>query len=344
MRRYRVIQYGLGAMGSGMVRMMLHKADVEIVGAISASGRSVGMDLGRAVGMDEQLGVVVSGNPEQVLKEVEADVVLHATSSTMVELFEQIGPALKHGKNVVTIAEEACFPWKRNRVIAEKLDALARESGVTLLGTGVNPGFMMDFLPLSFSGLMQRVRAVRIRRVVDFSRYGLSVWKHIGAGLTPEEFQAGCERGEVVLHVGLPETVELTASALGWELDRVSEARKPLISRSVRVAGGGRIEPGQVTGFEQVACGWRGGQVVIEQCLVGIIGPSVEEDGVEVGTDVWLEGESGAHVHVGGQLAMEGGMATYAHAVNAIPHVVAARPGYLTVVDLPPAVCLREAT
>jgi 4-hydroxy-tetrahydrodipicolinate reductase len=169
-KKIKVIQYGLGAMGSQMVQMMLGKRDLEVVGAISGSGRLAGEDLGKAVGLKKKLGIKVSGNASEVFKTVEADVVLHATTSWMKETFQQTREALETGKNVITIAEEASNPWVKSlEKIAREVDMIAKRNKVTFLGTGVNPGFMMDYLPMALTGVLKEVNKIRIRRVIDWS-------------------------------------------------------------------------------------------------------------------------------------------------------------------------------
>lgn len=340
-KKIRVIQYGLGAMGLGMVSMMLEKEDLEVVAAISASGRNVGLDLGEVLGLDRKVGLTISGQAEEVFKSVEADVVMHATCSTLDVVLEQVAPALKTGKNVITIAEEAVYPVQNNIEIAKQLDELAKANNVSIVGTGINPGFMFDFLPISITGVMRNVSKVRTRRVVNFAKYGLSVWEHIGVGKDLADFEKGVKDGNIVLHVGLHETVALTAKGLNWELTNYNETKEPLISKSKRKTEFGEILPGQTCGFRQVGTGWRNDDIVVVQEIVGIINPNKDEDGLEVGTEIWVEGFPSSYISIGDDIAEQGGVGTFAHAVNTIPQIIESKPGYVTVLDLPPAACLK---
>ncbi len=340
--KIKVIQYGLGAMGVGMVKMLLEKKDIELVGAISASGRNKGLDVGTAIGLDRKLGVLISNDAEKVLNTVKADIVLHATCTTLEDAVRETVPILKSGKNVITIAEEVLYPTGGNKKVFDDLDRIARENNVTILGTGINPGFVMDFLPLSMTGIMINIKRIKMQRVVNYGRYGKSVWEHIGVGKDIEAFNQGCKRGEIVLHVGLEQTVNICAAALGWKLDKITVDKEPIISRIQRDTEFGSVLPGSIGGFKQIAIGWYKEEALITQELIGLINPDEKEDGVALGNNIWLEGDPSIHLFVGGEFADQGGKGTYAHAVNSIPQVIQAKPGFSTVISLPPAICLKS--
>jgi len=337
-KRIRLIQYGLGAMGRLMVRLASGKANLEYIGAVSASGGWSGMDLGEASGLGKHLGVTVKSSLQQVLKETKADVMLHATVSTMRELVPEILPAMQAGINVISVAEELSYPWGRSYDLASELDRVAKKHGVKILGTGINPGFLMDLLPLNLSGICGSVTAIRVRRVNDFSVYGQSVMKHIGANLTPEEFERGLQDDSILLHVGLPESIQMVASGLNWKLDQLNEDRHALVSRTDRLAQSIKVQKGRVCGFRQTAQGRAKGNI-IELEIFGIILPNPSEDGVSPGTWVEIEGDPGMKVAISGGICDAGGLGTASHAVNAIPSVVDAKPGLLTVRELPVASC-----
>ncbi|MBE0481211.1 MAG: NADP-binding protein [Dehalococcoidia bacterium] len=342
--KYRVIQYGLGVMGSQMVQMMLGKRDLEVVAAISGSGRLAGSDLSRAIGLDNEIGIVISANADEVFRTVDADVVLHATTSWYEESFVQTREALRTGKNVITIAEEASHPWiEANAKTAREIDSIAKEHCVTFLGTGVNPGFMMDYLPITLTGVLKQVDRIRIRRVIDWSRYGPTLFEHICAGKSVEDFERARERGEVSFHVGLEHSLRLTAEALGWELDSYSETAEVRLTKSRRNTRYMVLEPGTVCGYNQAGHGFRQGKEVLTYEMAAIINPDLVEDGTDVGTYISIDGTPGAEITVGGEFAGQGGWGTVASAVNSIPRVIAARPGVVTVAELPPWPCLPQA-
>ena len=339
MERIRLIQYGLGAMGSLMVRLAVSKTSLECVGAVSASGRHSGLDLGEALGFGRRLGIKVKSSLGEVLEQTKADVMLHATVSTMAELAPEVLPALRSGLNVISVAEDLSYPWDRSPALASELDRVAKEHQVTILGTGINPGFLMDLLPLSLSGVCGSVKAIRVRRVNDFSVYGQSVMKHIGANLTPGEFERGLQNGSIVLHVGLPESIQMVAKGLGWKLDRLTEDRRGLVAQTERLTASIKVDAGRICGFHQRSVGQAKGNA-IELEIYGIISPDPSEDEVSPGTRIEIDGDPGVHVSISGGISQAGGLGTAAHAINTIPSVVEAKPGLVTVRELPVSSCL----
>jgi len=340
MAKWKVIQYGLGAMGSQMVKLMLQKKEkFQIVGAIGGSPRKVGMDLGRAIGLDEELGIKVSGDAKKTFNTVDADVVLETTVSELEEAFSRTRGALETGKNVITIAEEAANPGAKSTNIAQEIDEVAKKNNVTFLGTGVNPGFMMDYLPIALTGVLMKVSKIHIRRVVDWSRYGRTPWEHLGTGKSIEHFDEARAKG-MTPHIGLWGSAELVAKALGWTIDDFKETVEAWISKTRRESELGVVEPGTVCGYTQVGRGFQRNEEVITLELIGIVKPSPKEDGVEVGNHISIKGIPSVEVILGGEFAGQGGWATVAHAVNSIPQVIAAPPGLITPLDLPPSACL----
>lgn len=163
--KIRVIQFGVGPIGLRTVEYLLEKQSLEIVGAIDADPRKIGADLGHLAGFTEPLGVVVRGDPAEALAELEAEVVVLTTASSLEKIHPQVLQIVASGKNVVSSCEELTFPWFSQPEIAADLDRAARENGVSVLSTGVNPGFLMDFLPLVVSGVCREVRKVIVERI-----------------------------------------------------------------------------------------------------------------------------------------------------------------------------------
>jgi len=197
----------------------------------------------------------------------------------------------------------------------------------------------MDLLPLSLSGVCGSVKAIRVRRVNDFSVYGQSVMKHIGANLTPDEFDRGLQNGSIVLHVGLPESIQMVAKGLGWKLDRLTEDRRGLVAQTERLTASIKVDAGRICGFHQRSVGQAKGNA-IELEIYGIISPDPSEDEVSPGTRIEIDGDPGVHVSISGGISQAGGLGTAAHAINTIPSVVEAKPGLVTVRELPVSSCL----
>lgn len=329
MEKVKVILWGLGAMGSGMGRYLLQKEGIELVGGIERPGDKVGQDLGEVLESDG-LGVKVSDDPAAVLQ-TEADIVLIATSSFVRENYPQIEMAARAGHNVISIAEEMAYPWAQEPEYSEKIDKLARENDVTVLGTGINPGFVLDLLVIALSGACARVDRIKAARVNDLSPFGPTVMKTQGVGTTPEEFEKGIKEGNIVGHVGFPESIQMIADALGWELDEIEEKREPIISNTERETPHIKVKPGIVAGCRHVAWGRRNGEVLIEMEHPQQIHPHLE--GQDTGDYVWIKGEP--DINVANKPEVPGGIGTMAVTVNMIPRVITAGPGLVSMKDLP---------
>ncbi|MBE0558240.1 MAG: dihydrodipicolinate reductase [Proteobacteria bacterium] len=329
-KKIRVIQYGLGPIGIATAKLILTKPDMEIVGAVDIAKEMVGKDLGEILGCAEPLGVTVTDNAERLFAKVKADVVVHTTGSRLKRIFGQIEEILRGGKNMVSSAEELLFATPENAEMAARVDALAREKGVTVLGTGVNPGFVMDALPLSLTGVCQEVREVHIERVVDASTRRHPLQRKIGAGMTPEVFRQKVAE-KALGHVGLRESLCLVADRLHFTLDEIRETIEPVIAGKPLKTDYFELKSGDVAGIHNVGEGLRGGRKIVTLDLRMYIGAEEPHDAVRiVGTpDLSMRIEGG----------VAGDQATAAILVNSIPLVIAAAPGLVAAKDLPAPWC-----
>jgi 4-hydroxy-tetrahydrodipicolinate reductase len=277
-------------------------------------------------GIDGCDSVTISDDIGAVLSETRPDVVLHATGSSLEGVFSQLETVMKAGANIVSTCEELSYPHKTRPDLSAALDELARQHGVTVLGTGINPGFLMDAWPLFMTGVCQRVEKVRVVRVQDASKRRIPFQKKIGAGRTPEEFQKLVDEGSIK-HVGLPESAAMIAAGLGWELDDISETIGPIIAEAEAGSDYITVLPGQAAGVRQIALGTSNGKTLIELEFQAYIGAKESYDAVYItGTrDVEVVIKGGTH----------GDVSTAAVVVNAIPRVVQAPAGLVTMNDLP---------
>jgi 2,4-diaminopentanoate dehydrogenase len=325
-KKIRVIQFGVGPIGASIVRLMKQKSSIEIVGAIDRDPALAGRDLGEVVGAaDSSWGIVISARAPAVL-EGPVDVVMHCTSSYLVNVMDELLACLSAGCCVVSTCEELSYPYRKHPELAAKLDAAAKDEGVALVGTGVNPGFVMDKLLLVASAVSQRVDSAKATRIVDASTRRLPLQKKIGAGLTPEEFRAQVEAG-AIKHHGLPESIAMVADGLGFALDDISETIEPVIAREAVTTPFLTVAPGQVAGVHQIGRGVSQGEEKIFMELQMYVGAAKPADTVELRgePDITLTIPGGAH----------GDIATAAIAVNTIPAILAAPAGLRTVRDLP---------
>ncbi len=321
-RKVRVIQFGLGPIGSGVARVIAARQGYEIVGAVDIDPLKAGKDVGQVIGLERDLGVKVSDDAAKVLKK-KADVVMHCTRSSLAKVEPELAAIIRARHNIVSTCEELAMPWGHGAA-AKRIDALAKKFKVTALGTGINPGYMMDTLPLVLTGVCQQVTSIRVRRVVDASKRRKPLQAKIGTGMTVAEFKA--KAGKEIRHVGLTESIALIARTLGWKIDQIEETIEPVIAQKPVKTEFYDVAPGFVTGVEQFGYGIRDGQRVIELHLRMCVdaGESVDE--------VWIDGKPAIHSVIHG---VHGDLSTAAVAANCVRRVVAAPPGLVTMPDLP---------
>jgi len=322
---YRVIQYGVGAIGAEVTRVLASRPDVQVVAAIDSATDRAGHDLGQLAGLGRDLGITVTADAKAALA-LPADVVVHTTGSYLEEVAPQLLAAVDARKNVLSTCEELSYPWDRHPTLSRQIDARASEAGVTVVGTGVNPGFVMDTLALALSAVCQSLSRMEIRRVVDVSRRRIQLQRKVGVGITPEEFEKRKATGRFG-HVGLMESARLVAHALAWPVDDWQEVLEPVLCDSPRQAGEIRLDKGQVAGIHQVVSARCNGREVLRLELEMSAGAAQPRD------EVLIEGQPPVHMVIEG--GVQGDLATAAIVANAIPAVVAARPGLLTMADLP---------
>lgn len=330
MSEIRVIQWGLGAMGSGMARLMQLKTGIRIVGAYDQDPQKIGRDLGEFLG-GVKTGVLIQSPPQAGERLEAADLVVLATASFTKAVAPQIAQAVEQKMNVISIAEEMAYPWAQEPELAKQMDLLARAYGVSVLGTGINPGFVLDTLILALTGTCLEVKQIKAARINDLSPFGPTVMRTQGVGTSVEAFEAGLQSGDIVGHVGFRESIQLMAKALGWELERIEETRAPIISTVYRETAHVKVEPGQVAGCRHTAIGYVQGEPKIELIHPQQILPQLE--GVETGDYIDITGTPDLHLAIKPEIP--GGLGTMAMAVNMIPQVLAARPGLLSMAELP---------
>ena len=325
--RIRTIHYGVGAIGAEVVRLCLTRPEIEIVGAIDAHPSKAGLDLGEAAGAGRSLGITVAYEAEPVLKDVYADVVIHSTGSSLMMVYPQFMSIVSSEKSVISSCEELAFPWLRHPDISRKLDRRARETGVRVLGTGVNPGFIMDFLPLVIATACQQVRSIRVERVVDVGSRRMQLQRKVGVGLSVEGFQRGADDGTIG-HVGLRESLFMIADSIGWRLDDVQETLEPVVAKARCKTEFFSVERGYVRGLRQTARGLSVGREVVRLELEMSIGATEPRDVITI------DGKPPVQISVAGGL--QGDQATAAIMANCIPAIVHSRAvGLLSMRDMP---------
>jgi len=323
--KIRVIQYGLGPIGSAVARHVVERAGLELVGGVDIAPDKVGQDVGKVIGLDRPLGFVVAEKLDQVLAQTKVDVVLHTTSSYF-DLFKgQILEILEAGLDIVSTAEELSFPWLAHPEQAAEIDAAAKKAGKTVLGTGVNPGFIMDSLPLKVTAICQRVDRIDVTRSMNATLRRGPFQAKIGSGMTVEAFKAKMAEGRMG-HVGLPESVGMVFDTLGKKLVRYESEVEPVVAEQLIKTDYFEVKPGQVRGLKQVARGYTQEGEFMTLTFIAVL------DAKEDGDTIQITGKPNLEVKLKGT---NGDIATVAIAVNAIRRVHKAAPGLMTMRDLP---------
>jgi 4-hydroxy-tetrahydrodipicolinate reductase len=322
----KVMHVGLGPIGTGVVRQVAARKGMKVVGAVDIDSVKVGRDLGEVAGLGRALKVKVSGDLRKAIKSARPDVVVLCTSSSMKKVMDQMETILSLKVPIVSTTEELSYPTKANMRYARAIHQLAKKSKVAVLGTGVNPGFVMDALPIMLTGVCERVEAIRVDRIQDARIRRLPFQQKIGAGLTREQFQRKVDDASV-RHVGLTESVSMIADALGWKLDRITDEIHPRIATETVASEFLAVDPGYVCGIVQDGIGYRDGQPVITLHMEAFLGAPESYDAVEVTGSPALKMKIAGGVH--------GDVATASIAVNSIPKILDAAPGLHTMRDMP---------
>src|SRR5271168_1049597 len=325
-KKIRAIQFGVGPIGASIARLMREKQAIEIVGAIDTDPEKVGRDLGEVVGAaDAPWGVSVSADAPEVLS-LSADVVIHATSSSLPAVMEQLLACLEAEACIVSTCEELSYPYRTHPELAAQLDKAAKDWGVALIGTGVNPGFVMDKLVVTLAAVSQRIEHAKALRIVDASKRRLPLQKKIGAGMTVEEFRAKVAEG-VIKHVGLHESVAMVADSLNLPVDQITETIEPVVAKERVQTEFLTVEAGQAAGVHQIARGTGGGKELIYLELQMYVGAKDPADTIEI------QGHPSISLVIPG--GSPGDIATASVVVNSIPVILDAPAGLRTSRDLP---------
>ena len=331
MENVKVIIWGLGAMGGGIADMLLSKKGVDIAGAA---------DMGQKVGtsMYDHIKTERGGRPEIIVSEAEeiikpgaADIVILCTDSFTEKAFPKIKFIIEQGINCITSAEEMSYPGAKNPRLAEELDRTAAEHGVSILGTGINPGHIMDMLVLVMTGCMTDVKHILSRRVNSLSPFGKTVMEEQGIGISPEEFAERKKEGTMSGHVGFAESVGMMAEGLGLKVESFAQDMEPIITDTDRKSPHGFAAAGSCAGVAMTADASLEGGIKIRMEHPQQIEP--EQAGISTGDYVKIEGSPS--INLVNSPEVEGGLGTIAMCVNMIPQVINAEPGLHTMLTLP---------
>jgi len=325
--RVKIVSYGIGVLGMRIAKAALERKNLEIVGAIDVDPDKVGKDLGELLEIGKKLGIMVTNDPKQLFTEVQPDVVIHTTSSYLKDVYSQLEECIKAKLNVVSTTEELSWPWDKEPDLARQLDQLAKQHGVTVSGTGINPGYLMDTLPLVLTAPCLDVKSITIKRMMNSAHRRIPFQKKIGTGLTVDEFKQFVADKTITGHVGLVESGQMIAGGLGWKLDEIKEfPPEPVIAEADITTPYTTVKKGQVLGLKSIATAKKDGKTVITFEFIAYAGNAPEYDAVSI------EGTPNIKERIEG--GVHGDIGTIAMVLNTIPKVLKAAPGLKTMKDL----------
>ncbi len=320
----QVIQMGLGPIGQRVVNYLAERGNIDLVGAIDIDPEKTGKDAGILSGTCD-LGVPIEADAEAVLSR-QADVVVLTTSSQLTQIKPQLELCIAAGKAVVSTCEELAFPFDTDPDFSAHIDKLACQKGVAVLGTGVNPGFLMDALPTFLTSVCRRVDSIKIERFQDASIRRHPFQQKIGAGLSPEEFEKKRQQGSI-RHVGFAQSIQLIARAMGWKLDNVEDVVAPVIAEKATSSPFIQVQPGQCAGLRQLGHGYVDGREIISLELQAYLGHPAPRD------TVTIHGDPEICSNIAG--GVDGDIATCSMVLNALEATRIAAPGLRTMADVP---------
>jgi 2,4-diaminopentanoate dehydrogenase len=325
MKKIRVLQVGLGPLGQKITRYLLERESLEIVGAVDTDLQKCGQDLGTFCGLPA-LDITIEESLEKAIEVCRPDIAVLTTVSDMKRITPQILSISGLGVSVVSTCEELSYPWDESPELSKQIDETARANNVAVVGTGVNPGFLMDSFPVVLTAVCQKVEEVKVSRIQNAQFRRLPFQKKIGAGLTLVQFEEKKQAG-TLRHVGLTESIQMIAARLGWKLDRVEDILSPIVAQKEIRTDAMTIPAGDAAGVQQIGRGYVNGKECITLTFRASVGEPKPEDTIEI------TGEPNIVSTIKG--GVNGDIATCAITINTIPQLLRAAPGLHTMVDIP---------
>src|SRR5436190_6485826 len=322
----RVVHVGLGPIGSAVARQLAVRKGFRIVAAVDIDPNKIGRDVGQIAEIGRPIRVKIASDVRKAAKATKPDVAVLCTSSSLKSVAPQVEALLKLRLPIVSTTEELAYPAPANRRLAKRIDEMARKAKVAVLGTGVNPGFTMDALPIALTAVCEQVNRIEVRRVQDARVRRLPFQQKIGAGLTREQFEQQVTLG-TVKHVGFTESIQMIADAMGWNLTRITDNVRPWMAEEEVHSELLAVDPGYVAGISQEGIGYIGEEAKIHLQLDAYLGAPESFD------SVLIDGSPRLYWKVQG--GIHGDIATASMTVNSIPHVITAAPGLRTMRDMP---------
>ena len=307
-----------------MIARLANKRGIEIIGGIDIDTQKIGRDVGQVIGIDP-LGVKVTNNAAEFLSKAKPDIVYLTTVSNLKDLMLQLDHCIEAGANVISTSEELVYPYAQHPELSIKIDKKAKDKGIVILGTGINPGFLFDTFIISMTSLCETVNKIKGLRIQDAAKRRLSLQRKIGAGLSKEEFETQIlnKRG----HVGFVESIRMITDSLKWKVEKITEEMEPIVAEKNVKSDYIEVDKGKVAGIKQTARAHVGGEerIVLEiQFYIGAVNP---HDSITI--------EGSPSIEFRNKKGIDGDIGTTALVVNMTPKVIEASPGLKTMLDFP---------
>jgi len=333
MRNIKIIIWGFGAMGAGIARSLLNKKGIEIVGVCDLDPKKIGKSISEVLGLKKREDkVIITSNISDIIYENSCDLCICATDSFTKKAFPKFKFILENKINVISTAEEMVYPQAKNPDLAKELDEIAKKNGVSILGTGINPGLMMDILVLTLTGAMTDIESIEVSRINSLSPFGTTVMEEQGVGLSKEEFLKLVKEGKLAGHVGFEESISLMCHGLGWKLDLpIKTSMEPIISSVPRETKYIKIKSEEVAGCHMSASGVVQGVKRIQMNHPQQIEP--QDENIVTGDYIKLIGSPNIHMKITPEV--QGGLGTIAMCINMIPQLLNSSSGLKLMIDLP---------
>lgn len=326
MKKIKVIQFGLGPIGIESLKLAAEQSWLEVTGGIDIDPAKVGKSLADLTGLPALAAALVYPSLDDLFAAVgQPDVVLHTAGSSAAASFAQVKPALERGVSVASTCEELIFPNLKTPDLAGEYDRLCQRTGARIAGTGVNPGFVMDILPICLTGVSREVKSIYVERVVNASTRRQPLQAKIGSGQNPDDFRARFAAGKAG-HAGFQQSVALLAHAMNWKLDEIRESCSPVVAASRVVTRFFDVAPGQSLGIHQTCVGLSGGETKIKLDLQMYLDAPLPHDAIVV------KGRPDLNLVLNGGVA--GDDATVASLINIVPRLLAGAPGVRLMTEL----------
>jgi 4-hydroxy-tetrahydrodipicolinate reductase len=314
-KTFNVVQVGLGPMGKLIADLLVSRSNIKLLGVVDINPEIIGRNLSDFISNKVDNDLKIQSEISDVISLNKVDVVIIATSSSLVEVFPLIKQVISAGCNVVSLCEELSYPFLKHPKLSANINSLSIKNAVSVVGTGINPGYLMDLLPVVLTAPCQEVRKITVERMMNSSKRREPFQRKIGTALPIDIFHQKIDKKEITGHVGLVESIQMILSALGLKAQEIIEyPPEPIIA-----------EEEFTTTYNEVV---RKGEVCgLRSIVIAFSGDHEEFD------SVIIEGKPTIHQKIVG--GVHGDIGTAAMVANLIPIVFKAQPGLLTMKDLP---------